>query len=57
MRDGKRIGMMTNCVWSPRMAANIGYALIDASFLAGELVQLLRDHGPVAAKLVELPFL
>jgi aminomethyltransferase len=57
LRDGKRIGMMTNCVWSPRMKANIGYALIDASVLAGETVQVLRDQGQVAAKLVELPFL
>ena len=57
LRDGRRIGMMTNCVWSPRMKANIGYALIDASVPAGETVQVLRDQGPVAAKLVELPFL
>ena len=57
LRDGKRIGMMTNCVWSPRMKANIGYALIDSSVPAGETVQVLRDRGQVAAKLVELPFL
>jgi aminomethyltransferase len=56
-QDGQRIGMMTNCVWSPRMTANIGYALIDATVPAGETVQVMRDTGPVAAKLVELPFL
>lgn len=56
-RDGRRIGMMTNCVWSWRMKANIGYALIDAGVPAGETVQVQRDHGPVAAKLVDLPFL
>lgn len=56
-RAGKRIGMMTNCVWSPRMKANIGYALIEASVPVGETVQVLRDQGQVAAKLVELPFL
>lgn len=55
--DGKHIGMMTNCVWSPRMKANIGYALIDAFVPVGEVVQVLRDNGPVAARLVELPFL
>ncbi len=54
---GRRIGMMTNCVWSPRMKANIGFALIDASVPAGETVQLQRDTGLVSAKLVELPFL
>ena len=56
-RNGKRIGMMTNCVWSPRLRANIGYALIDAAVPVGDTVQVLRDHGPVSAKLVELPFM
>ena len=54
---GKRIGKMTNCVWSPRMKANIGYALISASVCAGEFVTIQRDTGLVKAKLVELPFL
>ncbi|RNJ44904.1 glycine cleavage system protein T [Mesorhizobium erdmanii] len=57
IRDGQRIGMMTNCVWSPRLKANIGYALIDAGVPAGETVQVMRDQGAVSAKLVELPFL
>jgi aminomethyltransferase len=56
-RNGQRIGMMTNCVWSPRMEANIGYALIEASVLAGETVQVQRDTGAVDARLVPLPFL
>lgn len=56
-QDGQRIGMMTNCVWSPRMQANIGYALIDASVPAGEVVHVLRDQGVVAGRLVDLTFL
>jgi glycine cleavage system aminomethyltransferase T len=56
-QGGKRVGMMTNCVWSPRMKCNIGYALIDASVPAGEMVEVMRGQGPVAARLVELPFL
>jgi glycine cleavage system aminomethyltransferase T len=54
---GRRVGMMTNCVWSPRMQANIGYALIAADVPAGDTVQVMRDAGPVAGRLVELPFL
>jgi aminomethyltransferase len=54
---GQRVGMMTNCVWSPRMKANIGYALIDAHVPEGETVQVMRDGGPVTALLVALPFL
>ena len=55
--DGAPIGRMTNCVWSPRMRANIGFALISASVPAGETVTVQRALGPVRATLVELPFL
>jgi glycine cleavage system aminomethyltransferase T len=54
---GAKAGMMTNCVWSPRMQANIGYALIDASIAAGQTVKVMRADGPCMARLVELPFL
>ncbi len=57
MVDGRDMGMMTNCVWSYRMKANIGYALISADVPAGTQVQVMRANGPVAAKLVELPFI
>lgn len=55
--NGKSVGMMTNCVWSPRMKANIGYALISVDVSVGETVQVMRDSGPVEARLVDLPFL
>jgi glycine cleavage system aminomethyltransferase T len=57
VHGGKAVGMMTNCVWSPRMKCNIGYALIDVGVQAGESVVVQRPSGVVAAKLVELPFL
>jgi glycine cleavage system aminomethyltransferase T len=56
-QDGRPIGMMTNCVWSPRMKANIGYALISASVKAGSVVQIKRQSGMTSARLVDLPFL
>ncbi len=55
--DGSAVGMMTNCVWSPRMECNIGYALIDVVARAGDRVTVQRPSGPVSARLVELPFL
>jgi glycine cleavage system aminomethyltransferase T len=55
--NGKRMGMMTNCVWSPRMKCNIGYALVDVAAEVGNHVEVMRAQGPVGAKLVELPFL
>jgi glycine cleavage system aminomethyltransferase T len=57
MRNGRRIGMMTNCVWSPRLKSNIGYALVSISAKPGDMVTVERPRGPVSAKLVELPFL
>lgn len=54
---GSPIGKMTNCVWSPRMKSNIGYALIDAKVAVGETVEIQRATGPVTARLVPLPFL
>lgn len=55
--NGKTVGHMTNCVWSPRMKANIGYALIAVEQQAGGTVEIARKSGPCAARLVELPFL
>ena len=55
--DGRKVGDMTNCVWSPRMQQNIGYALISTEFLAGQSVEIVRAHGRVSALLCELPFL
>jgi glycine cleavage system aminomethyltransferase T len=55
--DGKYIGKMTNCVWSPRMKANIGFALIDSSVAVGSHVHVMRATAAVGAKLVDLPFL
>ena len=56
--DGQKVGDMTNCVWSPRMEKNIGYALISRSRMVGDKVTLSRSGGRmVAARLVEMPFL
>ena len=54
---GRVVGDMTNCVWSPRMQANIGYALIERGVEAGEAVEVVRAAGKVPARLVPLPFL
>jgi glycine cleavage system aminomethyltransferase T len=56
-QNGQYIGMMTNCVWSPRLKANIGYALISVAAQVGTTVEISRSSGKVSANLVELPFL
>ncbi len=54
---GHKIGVMTNCVWSPRMKSNIGYALISVEAGIGDEVEIVRQSGNTKAKLVDLPFL
>jgi glycine cleavage system aminomethyltransferase T len=54
---GRQVGMMTNCMWSPRLKANIGYALIAVEQQIGDAVEIARPSGVTAAKLVALPFL
>ncbi len=55
--DGRPVGVMTNSVWSPRMKANIGYALISVTAKVGATVQIMRQTGMTTARLVDLPFL
>jgi glycine cleavage system aminomethyltransferase T len=57
VNGGRRVGMMTNCVWSPRMKANIGYALISVDMEPGMTVHVHRTSGVTNARLVTLPFL
>lgn len=56
-RNGKRIGDMTNGVWSRRLERNIGFALVSVEARPGEAVTVHRDGKEVAGELVELPFL
>ncbi|MEO0329584.1 MAG: glycine cleavage T C-terminal barrel domain-containing protein [Pseudomonadota bacterium] len=56
-QNGKKVGDMTNCAWSPRLEQNIGYALISRSIQTGETVEVLRSTGMTNAVLCELPFL
>jgi glycine cleavage system aminomethyltransferase T len=57
LHNGQAVGMMTNCVWSPRLKANIGYALISIEVSPGTTVQINRPSGLVSATLVNLPFI
>ncbi len=53
----KKIGDMTNCVWSPRLNTNIGYALVTITAKPGDEVTVKRNGRWSSGKLVELPFL
>jgi aminomethyltransferase len=55
-RNGRRVGDLTNCVWSPRKAANIGFALIERTCVPGDRVEIHKEGRIVPATLQELPF-
>lgn len=54
---GRRIGDMTNCVWSWRLKRNIGFGLVLSSCKPGDTVEVIKDGDPTPAVLTELPFL
>ncbi len=57
MKNGRKVGDLTNCVWSYRLRRNIGFALVSRSCAAGDQVQVLKEGRTLAGTLAELPFL
>lgn len=55
--DGRKVGDMTNGVWSYRLKRNIGFALVSVAATAGARVEALVGDDRVPGTLVELPFL
>ena len=54
--DGRKVGDMTNCVWSFRLGQNIGYALVSRDLAEGDEVEVRRKGGPVRGRLCAIPF-
>jgi aminomethyltransferase len=56
-RNGRKVGDLTNCVWSYRLKKNIGFALIARDCVAGDTVEVVKDGRPISGRLQELPFI
>ena len=54
---GKRVGDLTNCVWSYRLKKNIGFALISTRCVPGTRVDVLKQGLRLSGTLQELPFI
>lgn len=54
---GRKIGVMTNCVWSYRLKRNIGFGLVAVSCKPDDAVEVIKDGRATPAVLTELPFL
>ncbi len=53
---GRKVGDMTNGVWSYRLKRNIGYALISRDCEPGDVVEVCKDGRRIRASLTGLPF-
>lgn len=56
-RNGRKVGSLTNCIFSYRLKKNIGFALVERSCHAGERVESLVGGIMQPGQLSELPFL
>lgn len=56
-QEGKRVGDLTNCVWSHRLKHNIGFGLVASRCAVGDQVHVHKDGQTCRGHLVDLPFI
>lgn len=56
LMDGKRVGDMTNIIWSYRLKKNVGFALVSVEAKPGDEVSVVTAGRPRPGTLVNLPF-
>jgi aminomethyltransferase len=55
---GRRVGVVTNAVFSPRLERNIGYAWVPIELAAvGTRLRVARPGAPLDARVAPMPFL
>ena len=55
--DGRKVGHMTNGIWSWRLERNIGFALVSREISPGDTVEVLKEGRRIPGTLTELPFI
>jgi aminomethyltransferase len=55
--EGRKIGSLTNIIWSFRLKKTIGFALVSTEATAGDKVTVMRHGVPELATLCDLPFI
>lgn len=56
LQNGTKTGDLTNCVWSYRLKANIGFALVSVEAMPGDAVTVDFSGTPASGRLTTLPF-
>lgn len=54
--NGRKVGNMTNGVWSPRRERNLGFALLTREISPGDSVEVEKNNARIPAEVTELPF-
>jgi aminomethyltransferase len=55
--DGRPVGRVTDAVWSPGLAANIGYVWVPIELAEpGTKLQVDSEHGPMTGVTAAIPF-
>ncbi len=57
LKGGRKVGDLTNCVWSYRLKKNIGFALISSSCKPGDAVEVIKEGRTLTGALTPLPFM
>ena len=57
VRNGERVGRVTDAIWSPRLERNIGYAWLPIDLAGpGNALQVESEHGPLTVTTAAIPF-
>jgi glycine cleavage system aminomethyltransferase T len=56
-REGREVGQVTDAVWSPGLAANIGYVWVPVELAApGTAIDVDSEHGQMTGRTAAIPF-
>jgi aminomethyltransferase len=58
VRNGERVGRVTDAIWSPRLERNIGYAWVPIDLAEpGTPIDVESEHGPLSVRTAAIPFI
>jgi glycine cleavage system aminomethyltransferase T len=59
LHDGRRVGHVTDLIWSPRLETNIGYVWVPIELAeSGTALEIVDPHGDVVgARTATIPFI
>jgi aminomethyltransferase len=56
IRDGEKVGDMTNGTWSYKLERNIGFGLLSVTCAIGDRIHIVKSGAAVGGTVTDLPF-